>query len=119
MFEFNVCCTLWVGKPLKHVKVPTQLFLFLVGHDCVALSHVHYSPQQPEIDSSSDEGIIPDKFDSAIEFNNVHFSYPTRPDIQVSESSYMYVLTLCVHCVYNVYMCVCMCIQCTCMNVLE
>ena len=40
--------------------------------------------QCPEIDSSSDEGIVPDKFDSTIEFKNVCFSYPTRPDVQAS-----------------------------------
>ena len=40
--------------------------------------------QSPEIDSSSDEGIIPDEFDSTIEFKNVSFSYPTRADIQAS-----------------------------------
>ena len=43
--------------------------------------------QCPEIDSSSDEGIIPDQFDSTIEFKNVCFSYPTRPDVQASSST--------------------------------
>ena len=40
-------------------------------------------PQQPPIDSSSEEGLVPDKLDSTIDFNDVRFSYPTRPDVQV------------------------------------
>uniref|UniRef100_A0A803T588 ABC-type xenobiotic transporter n=1 Tax=Anolis carolinensis TaxID=28377 RepID=A0A803T588_ANOCA len=35
------------------------------------------------IDSSSNEGFKPDKFRGEIEFKNIHFSYPSRPDIQI------------------------------------
>ena len=39
--------------------------------------------QQPPIDSSSDEGLVPVKSDSTIQFNNVRFKYSTRPDGKV------------------------------------
>ncbi|XP_015281625.1 PREDICTED: ATP-binding cassette sub-family B member 5 [Gekko japonicus] len=35
------------------------------------------------IDSSSKEGFKPDKLQGKIEFKNVHFSYPSRPDTQI------------------------------------
>ncbi|XP_078519793.1 ATP-dependent translocase ABCB1-like isoform X3 [Lissotriton helveticus] len=35
------------------------------------------------IDSSSTDGHKPDRFTGRIEFRNIHFSYPTRPDIQI------------------------------------
>ena len=36
------------------------------------------------IDSSSDDGVIPDKLVPSVEFKDVIFSYPARPDVQVS-----------------------------------
>lgn len=42
------------------------------------------SPQVPPIDSSSPDGLKPEKFDPVIELRNVSFTYPTRPDVQVS-----------------------------------
>jgi len=36
------------------------------------------------IDSYSEEGLKPDKFSPSVEFKGVNFSYPARPDIQVS-----------------------------------
>lgn len=38
----------------------------------------------PTIDSSSDEGLKPQAVMGDIEFRNVGFTYPTRPDTQVS-----------------------------------
>ena len=38
----------------------------------------------PEIDSMSEDGHRPDKFQGKIEFKNVSFFYPSRPDLQVS-----------------------------------
>ena len=37
----------------------------------------------PSIDSSSDEGLVPDKLTPTIKFQDVCFSYPARPDIPV------------------------------------
>ncbi|XP_078519788.1 ATP-dependent translocase ABCB1-like isoform X2 [Lissotriton helveticus] len=36
-----------------------------------------------DIDSSSTEGHKPDKFTGKIEFKNINFSYPTRPDVRI------------------------------------
>ncbi|KAI7903328.1 P-loop containing nucleoside triphosphate hydrolase protein [Cokeromyces recurvatus] len=37
----------------------------------------------PEIDPDSDKGLIPDSIKGAIEFKNVMFKYPTRPDLTI------------------------------------
>ena len=37
----------------------------------------------PEIDVSSDEGEILDTFEPSIKFEDVCFTYPARPDVQV------------------------------------
>ncbi|CEP14310.1 hypothetical protein [Parasitella parasitica] len=37
----------------------------------------------PEIDIDSTAGLVPDKVFGAIEFKNVHFKYPTRPDLTI------------------------------------
>ena len=61
---------------------------------CVSAFHLHiffhslllfpYSILQvPTIDSTSNEGEALETFDSTVEFKDVHFSYPTRPDVQV------------------------------------
>ncbi|KAK0655190.1 P-loop containing nucleoside triphosphate hydrolase protein [Cercophora newfieldiana] len=39
--------------------------------------------RESKIDSLSDEGIKPDEFNGDIEFRNVNFAYPSRPDVQV------------------------------------
>ncbi|XP_069067783.1 ATP-dependent translocase ABCB1-like isoform X1 [Pleurodeles waltl] len=36
-----------------------------------------------DIDSSSTDGHKPDKFTGRIEFKNIYFSYPTRPDVHI------------------------------------
>ena len=40
--------------------------------------------QEPKIDSRSTEGLKPEKFESDIVFDDVHFAYPARPDVQVN-----------------------------------
>ena len=40
--------------------------------------------QEPEIDSQSTKGVKPEKFESDIVFDNLHFRYPARPNVQVS-----------------------------------
>ncbi|KAG1703630.1 Multidrug resistance protein 1 [Nymphon striatum] len=39
--------------------------------------------REPEIDSSSSSGIFLDEMDGKISFKNVHFSYPSRPDVKI------------------------------------
>ena len=42
-----------------------------------------YLSQVPEIDSSSNEGDVPDTLDGNIEFKDVVFRYPGRPEVQI------------------------------------
>lgn len=42
-----------------------------------------YFTQEPQIDSYSETGYKPDHIKGNLEFQNVHFSYPSRPDVQV------------------------------------
>ena len=52
------------------------------------MTHVYplcYIIQEPEIDSQSTEGLKPEKFESDIVFDDLHFSYPARPDVQVNK----------------------------------
>ena len=44
------------------------------------------SLQEPEIDIMSDAGEKPQKSVGEIEFSDVHFQYPSRPDVKVSTS---------------------------------
>ncbi|KAI6239003.1 Multidrug resistance protein pgp-3 [Aphelenchoides fujianensis] len=39
--------------------------------------------RQPELDSSSDAGIKPKHVEGRIEFTNLHFAYPTRPEVKI------------------------------------
>ena len=40
-------------------------------------------PQESEINPDSDAGIIPDSCEGKIQFSDVIFSYPSRPDVQI------------------------------------
>lgn len=42
-----------------------------------------YSAQEPQIDSSSDAGYKPKHVKGNLEFRNVYFNYPARPDTKV------------------------------------
>lgn len=48
----------------------------------------------PLIDSSSEEGLKPEKLVPTIELRNVDFTYPTRPDVQVSNDFFSSCLKL-------------------------
>lgn len=39
--------------------------------------------RKPLIDSLSKEGLRPEKMTGNIEFKDIHFNYPARPDVQV------------------------------------
>ena len=45
----------------------------------------------PLIDSSSEEGLRPEKLEPSIKLKNVEFSYPSRPDVQVFGSVNIFV----------------------------
>ncbi|PWA23942.1 hypothetical protein CCH79_00011020, partial [Gambusia affinis] len=42
-----------------------------------------FSPQNPTIDSYSETGFKPDFIKGNIEFKDIHFSYPSRPDVKI------------------------------------
>ena len=52
----------------------------LVVHHCVCGS---IPLQESEIDVTKDEGIVPDAIEGNIEFSDVIFNYPARPDVRV------------------------------------
>ena len=49
------------------------------------LHHVRLSSQEPVIDATSSEGEIPDHLEGNIEFKDIVFRYPARPDVQVNQ----------------------------------
>lgn len=48
--------------------------------------------QEPEIDCLAEEGYILDKVKGDIEFNNVTFYYPSRPDVKVTFSAKQFLM---------------------------
>lgn len=71
-----------------HCKPAAMYWTMYPAEIVPKLSNEHYlfktSFQKRLIDSSSKEGYKPDKLKGEIEFRNIHFSYPSRPDITVS-----------------------------------
>ena len=58
--------------------------VWCVGVVCVCgVNGDWFPPQQSAIDASSDEGETPDDFIGNIQFSDVIFHYPARPDVQV------------------------------------
>lgn len=45
--------------------------------------NLFYFAQEPQIDSYSETGYKPDCIKGNVEFQNVYFSYPSRPDVEV------------------------------------
>ena len=56
---------------------------FLVFVICFEFFEFFYLFQNPPIDSSSPDGLKPASMEGFIEFKNVSFRYPSRPDTQV------------------------------------
>jgi len=46
-----------------------------------------FALQEPSIDVSSPRGEKPDKIIGNIEFRNIHFRYPARPEIKVNQDT--------------------------------
>ena len=60
--------------------------LSLLPHHTITSSASHYhnlSSQKSEIDALADEGDIPDSIHGNIQFTDVRFSYPSRPDVPI------------------------------------
>lgn len=45
--------------------------------------YLFYFAQEPQIDSYSETGYKPDHIKGNLEFRNVYFNYPSRPDVEV------------------------------------
>ena len=63
-------------KLAQTVNVPYATFISL------QTLNISFS-QKSAIDSSSDEGECPSDIRGRIEFKNINFAYPSRPDVQV------------------------------------
>ena len=63
---------------------------------CFCDAYLLSSPQKSLIDPFSVDGEKPEKFDGSVEFRDIFFNYPTRPDVKVSSFCYE---RMC--CVYN------------------
>ena len=48
-----------------------------------AVNIIELLDSKPDIDASSDEGIVPKEIVGRIRFEGIHFRYPTRPGIRV------------------------------------
>ncbi|EIE84922.1 hypothetical protein G6F46_001432 [Rhizopus delemar] len=108
-FMFTLFCTyalsFWYGSKLTREQVMTGsdvmvvFFAMIIGamallqlppnlsavsSGCGAAYKIYNTISRvPEIDVDSPEGLKPEKFSSEIEFKDVMFKYPTRPDITI------------------------------------
>lgn len=53
--------------------------------------------RKPTIDSLSEDGIKLEKIEGNIQFNNVHFNYPNRPSVKVSNIFKAFVSYSCIY----------------------
>lgn len=63
------------------LRIEPQLSLVLLLR--LKILPLFTSEQKPNIDSFSEEGFKPDYIKGDIEFKNIHFNYPSRPDVKV------------------------------------
>ncbi|XP_070692316.1 ATP-dependent translocase ABCB1 [Pempheris klunzingeri] len=105
MIYLTYALAFWYGSTLVLSKeytignVLTVFFVVLIGTFAMGqtspniqtfssargAAHKVYSiiDHKPNIDSYSDAGFKPDSIRGDIEFKNIHFSYPSRPDIKI------------------------------------
>ena len=70
-----------IYRVMCHMIIMTGHVIF---HDCMGF--FCFVLQKPLIDSNSDAGTTPEGVQGNIEFSNVIFRYPSRPDTQVSNT---------------------------------
>ncbi|XP_043921481.1 ATP-dependent translocase ABCB1-like [Protopterus annectens] len=68
--------TFCVGQASPHIEA------FSIAR-AAAYSIYEIIDSKPSIDSFSEEGYKPDNIKGTVEFKNVHFNYPSRPDVKV------------------------------------
>lgn len=73
-------CTLWANWQLNRTQPLMGAFFTARG---AAASIYKITDRVPEIDSSSQAGITPDNIQGQIRFSQVHFQYPSRPDVKI------------------------------------
>lgn len=80
---------------LFNIYMATQCITFCVPHSesfsnarAAAVSIFQLIEREPKIDATNEEGLAPRRVYGDINFEDVHFAYPSRPDVKVSEPSY-------------------------------
>ncbi len=74
----------WQGEIKTHTVLLPKSMNFILSASGTDESLSHPVPiQEPEIDCFSEEGHTLDKVKGDIEFHNIQFSYPSRPEVKV------------------------------------
>ncbi|KAK2720057.1 hypothetical protein QYM36_004086, partial [Artemia franciscana] len=71
-----------LGAAFSIGQLPTYLESFASAKGSAA-AIFHVIERVPAIDSASDEGEEPKEFNGKIKFENIHFNYPSRPDVKI------------------------------------
>ncbi|KAG9342824.1 hypothetical protein JZ751_015696 [Albula glossodonta] len=85
MIYLSYALAFWYGSTLILAgeytigSVLTVFFAVIIG----AFAMGQTTPNKPNINSFSDDGYKPDIIKGNIEFNNIHFTYPSRPDVKI------------------------------------
>ncbi|CAH2305688.1 bile salt export pump [Pelobates cultripes] len=79
LLQASIGCVLGI---LCSLKAPMSLEAFATGRAAATIIYETIE-KNPEIDCMSDEGHKPDKVNGVIEFHNVNFHYPSRPDVKI------------------------------------
>ncbi|CEI98787.1 hypothetical protein RMCBS344292_12887 [Rhizopus microsporus] len=67
---------------MAFIRLPTNLSA-VSGACGAAFKIFEIIDRVPEIDPDSNQGLVPDHVEGALEFKNVMFKYPTRPDVTI------------------------------------
>uniref|UniRef100_A0A4W5JYI3 ATP binding cassette subfamily B member 4 n=1 Tax=Hucho hucho TaxID=62062 RepID=A0A4W5JYI3_9TELE len=77
----------WLKNSYRQYNRPVVFYGIIYVYRICLCSKAHccccLSVQKPHINSYSDHGHKPDVIKGNIEFNNIHFTYPSRPDVKV------------------------------------
>jgi ATP-binding cassette, subfamily B (MDR/TAP), member 1 len=71
-----------------------------------AISIFSILDQKSKIDSSSDDGMTLENVTGSIDFNNVNFKYPSRPDVQIFSDFTLHIPSRKVQYIHTYYKCI-------------